>query len=63
MGRVVHIRVDHELASARMDIDPAKLAAVGRLGGRNYLFTRERFELPMGRAALNADDRPSNQIV
>ena len=63
MGRVVRIRVDDELASARMDIDPAKLAAVGRLGGRNYLFTRERFELPMGRAALNADDRPSNQIV
>ena len=54
MGRVVHVRVDDALANERMSIDPAKLAAVGRLGGRHYTLTRERIDIPMGRAALTS---------
>ncbi len=53
IGRVVHLRVADELMSARMDIDPAKLAAIGRLGGSSYTRTREHFEIPRGRAALS----------
>lgn len=52
IGRVVHVHVDDALLDARRGIDPAKLAAIGRMGGLGYCRTRERFELPMGRAAL-----------
>ena len=47
-GRVVHVRVDDCLANERMHIDPAKLAAVGRMGGAAYVSTRDRFELARG---------------
>ena len=47
-GRVVHVRVDEEIANERMHIDPAKLAAVGRMGGAAYVSTRDRFELARG---------------
>jgi flavin reductase (DIM6/NTAB) family NADH-FMN oxidoreductase RutF len=47
-GRVVHVRVDDALANERMHIDPAKLAAVGRMGGAAYVSTRDRFELARG---------------
>jgi flavin reductase (DIM6/NTAB) family NADH-FMN oxidoreductase RutF len=45
---VVHVRVDDALANERMHIDPAKLAAVGRMGGAAYVSTRDRFELARG---------------
>jgi flavin reductase (DIM6/NTAB) family NADH-FMN oxidoreductase RutF len=47
-GRVVHVRFDDGLANERMHIDPAKLAAVGRMGGAAYVTTRDRFELARG---------------
>jgi flavin reductase (DIM6/NTAB) family NADH-FMN oxidoreductase RutF len=47
-GRVVHLRVDDGFANERMHIDPAKLAAVGRMGGAAYVSTRDRFELARG---------------
>ena len=34
--------------------DPAGLAAIGRMGGLGYATTRQRFEIPMGEAALRA---------
>jgi hypothetical protein len=37
----------------RLRIDPGGLGAVGRMGGRLYCRTRERFELPLGRGALD----------
>ncbi len=52
IGRVVHIYVRDDLINERFHIDPAKLAAVGRMGGLGYARTRDRFELPMGREAL-----------
>ena len=47
-GRVIHARVDDALAHPRMHIDPAKLRAVGRLGGQWYARTGDRFELERG---------------
>ena len=48
LGRVVHARVDDELAHPRMHIDSAKLRAVGRMGGAWYARTGDRFELERG---------------
>jgi flavin reductase (DIM6/NTAB) family NADH-FMN oxidoreductase RutF len=52
IGRVVHIHVDDALIDQRRHIDPSVLAAIGRMGGLGYCRTRERFEMPMGREAL-----------
>jgi flavin reductase (DIM6/NTAB) family NADH-FMN oxidoreductase RutF len=52
LGRVVHVHVRDDIVDARWRADPDALAAVGRMGGDSYCFTRERFELPMGLAAL-----------
>lgn len=52
IGEVVHVFVRDDLINERFHIDPAKLAAIGRMGGLGYARTRDRFEMPMGRAAL-----------
>jgi flavin reductase (DIM6/NTAB) family NADH-FMN oxidoreductase RutF len=52
IGRVVHIFVRDDLIDDRYHIDPAKLDAVGRMGGLGYTRTRDRFELPMNRTAM-----------
>ena len=52
IGRVVHIHLAEGLADARLHIDPARLAAIGRLAGTSYVRTRERFDMPPNRAAL-----------
>ncbi len=52
IGRVVRVHLDDALKNDRMHIDPDLLRAVGRMGGSGYTRTRDRFELPMGRAAL-----------
>jgi flavin reductase (DIM6/NTAB) family NADH-FMN oxidoreductase RutF len=52
IGRVVRIHIEDALVDARLVVDPAKLAAVGRLGGISYCLTRQRYELPPGREAL-----------
>jgi len=58
IGRVVHIHVDDDLVNDRMHVDPDTLQAIGRMGGLGYCFTRDRFDLPMGRQALE-EDQPS----
>ena len=55
LGEVVFVHVRDELVNERMHVDPEALAAIGRMGGLGYCTTRDRFELPRGRAAL-ADD-------
>jgi hypothetical protein len=45
---VVYARVDDALTHPRMHIDPAKLRAVGRMGGNWYTRTGDRFELERG---------------
>ncbi|MBX3354686.1 MAG: flavin reductase family protein [Phycisphaeraceae bacterium] len=52
IGAVVRVHVRDEMVDARHRIDPAKLDAVGRMGGFGYATTRDRFELPWGAAAL-----------
>jgi hypothetical protein len=39
-----------------MHVDAARLRAIGRMGGLAYCTTRDRFELPRGKDALEADD-------
>jgi flavin reductase (DIM6/NTAB) family NADH-FMN oxidoreductase RutF len=52
LGTVVAIHVAEGLVDERHRVDPAGLDAVGRMGGLSYCLTRDRFELPMGRKAL-----------
>jgi flavin reductase (DIM6/NTAB) family NADH-FMN oxidoreductase RutF len=53
IGRVVRVHVDERVLDERQRVDPAKLDAIGRMGGISYARTRERFELPVGRGALS----------
>lgn len=54
LGRVVHVWVDDAAVNERMHVNADALAAIGRMGGSEYCRTRERFALPVGRAALDA---------
>ncbi len=54
IGRVIAVHIADALANERMNIDASTLDAVGRMGGRDYCTTHERFTLPMGLAALHA---------
>ena len=56
LGEVVHVFVEEGLVNERLHVDPARLRAVGRMGGIGYATTRDRFELPRGTAALEAPD-------
>jgi flavin reductase (DIM6/NTAB) family NADH-FMN oxidoreductase RutF len=53
IGSVVHLHVSDDLVDERMRIDANRLAAIGRMGGLEYCRTRDRFEMPRGRAALD----------
>ena len=52
MGRVLCIHVDDSLINERFHVDAARLRAIGRMGGPEYCRTRDRFEMPRGRTAL-----------
>ncbi len=52
IGRVVSVYVDDAIIDERYRIDPGKLDAVGRMAGLTYSYTRDRFDLPWGRDAL-----------
>lgn len=55
IGEVVHIFVRDDLVNERFHTDPAKLRAVGRMGGIGYVRTADaahRYELPAGKRAL-----------
>ncbi len=55
LGRVVQVYVRDDLVDERLRTDPERLAAIGRMGGAGYVTTRDRFEMPRGRAALDAE--------
>ena len=57
LGEVVSIHIDDDLVSERLDVDADRLRAIGRMGGISYCRTSDRFEMPMGRAALESDSR------
>ncbi|WP_435020202.1 flavin reductase family protein [Tundrisphaera sp. TA3] len=44
VGRVVHIFVRDDIIDDRMQVDPDRLAAIGRMSGNDYVRTRDRFE-------------------
>lgn len=52
IGRVVHVFVRDDLINERFHIDPQRLDAIGRMGGLGYTRTRDRFEMPMSREAM-----------
>lgn len=52
IGEVVFVHVDDALINERFHIDAEKLTAIGRMGGLDYVRTRDRFEMPRGRSAL-----------
>ncbi|MCC6660568.1 MAG: flavin reductase family protein [Phycisphaerales bacterium] len=52
IGRVVYFHAVDGLIDERHRTDPAGLAAIGRMGGLTYCRTHERFEMPMGVAAI-----------
>lgn len=53
IGRVVHVRVKDGVVNERMHVDADAVRTVGRMGGMGYCTTRDRFELPVGRGALD----------
>lgn len=52
IGRVVMVHVREDLHDGACHIDPETLDATGRMAGLGYCTTRDRFELPWGRRAL-----------
>lgn len=55
LGEILRVHVRDDIVNQRLHADPAKLNAVGRMGGLAYVRTADaaqRFELPMGRKAL-----------
>jgi len=52
LGEVLVVHVNDDLINERLHIDPERLEAIGRMGGFEYTRTRDRFEMPPGRAAL-----------
>ena len=53
LGEVVHARVVDAAINERMHIDPSVIQTIGRMGGQSYCTTQDRFDMPMGRAALD----------
>jgi len=56
IGEIVMVHVDDGIIDERHRIDPAKLAAVGRMAGLTYCSTRHRVEIPWGAGAIDAPD-------
>lgn len=53
IGEVVMVHAVTGLVNERHHVDPEKLNAFGRMGGLSYCRTADRFDLPMGAAALD----------
>jgi flavin reductase (DIM6/NTAB) family NADH-FMN oxidoreductase RutF len=59
LGEVVHIHLADDLVNERFHVDPDRLRAIGRMGGLGYCSTRDRFDIPRGRRALESPDPPT----
>lgn len=53
IGRVVHVFVRDDVLGERHHILPEPLAAIGRMGGPTYTRTRDRYDMPPGKRALD----------
>lgn len=56
IGSVVHIHIADHAINERFHTDPSAIDLVGRMGGSGYCTTRDRFDIPVGKAALSAPD-------
>ncbi|MFK7961218.1 MAG: flavin reductase family protein [Phycisphaerales bacterium] len=56
IGEVVMVHVRKDLVNDRHHIDADGLRAIGRMGGSSYATTRERFDVPRGKPALDTPD-------
>ena len=52
LGEVVHLHLADDLVDERFDVDARRLGAIGRMSGTSYCRTRDTFDMPRGRAAL-----------
>lgn len=55
LGEVFRVHIRDDIVNQRLHTDPAKLAAIGRMGGTGYVKTADpahRFEMPAGKNAL-----------
>ncbi|WP_118133645.1 flavin reductase family protein [Oceanicella sp. SM1341] len=59
LGEVLTMHVREDLLNERLHIDPARLDAVGRMGGQGYATIRDRFELPSMTLARWQELRPA----
>lgn len=57
LGQVVHVHARDGVLNERFHADPTALHAIGRMGGLGYCRTNDRFDLPMGRAALGTPSK------
>ena len=62
IGRVVHIWIRSDLLNDRMHVDEAALATIGRMGGRGYCRTQQRFDLAPDRSSLDAPAPFDNDV-
>lgn len=52
LGEVVWVHAGDDVVDDRMRVDADALGAIGRMGGSAYSTTKDRFEMPPGRRAL-----------
>lgn len=50
LGEIVHVTIRDALVNERFHVDQG-FGAIGRMGGKWYCTTRDRFEMEMGRGA------------
>jgi len=55
VGAVVWMHARDGLVDERYRVDPEQLAAIGRMAGTTYCTTRQRFDMPRGKAALEME--------
>lgn len=60
LGEIVRMHLEDGLVNERFHVDAAKLEAIGRMGGFAYARTRERFDMPAGKEALEVSESRSS---
>ncbi len=55
IGEVVHVHILDALLDERGRISTAAMHLVGRMEGRQYCRSDDRFEVPLGKAALQQE--------
>lgn len=62
LGEVVYAHIRADAVDERLHIDPARIDAVGRMGGHGYASTRDYFDLPtMSEARFHEEGEEANR--